>query len=85
MGDPGVPSREGQGDIKVGLATLASLGRGASAEGQRWHLLAVCPAGARYHPGINRDRLWELRKESQQRTVLTSSLLVGGGADVIPG
>lgn len=84
-GDPGVPSRGGQGGVRVGLATLASLGRGASAEGQRWHLLAGCPAGARYHPGVNQGRLWEPRKESQQRTWLRSSLLVGGGADVIPG
>lgn len=84
-GDPGVPSGDGHGGIRVGLTALAGLGRGASAEGQRWHLLGGCPAGARHHPGIDRERLWELRKEKQQRTWLRSSLLVGVGADVIPG
>lgn len=79
------PRGTGMGGIRVGLTTLAGLGRGASAEGQRWHLLGGCPAGARHHPGINRERLWELRKEKQQRTWLRSSLLVGVGADVIPG
>lgn len=83
-GDPRVPPSEGHGDIRVGLATRAGLGREASAEGQRLHFLAGCPA-ARHHPGINREKLCELRREIQQRTWLRSSLLAGVGAEVTPG
>lgn len=84
-GRPGGPLEGRAGGHKGWSGYACRSCRGASAEGQRWRLLAGCPAGARHHPGINRDRLRELRKGSQQRAWLRPPLLVGGRADVIPG